>query len=473
METTPIALLLAATEPERTQSLILFGGTARFSAAEDYPGVSLDIIRKLEALTLDAWGTDAAASLLTPLLADDPAYRRWFAKAQRAALGPRDAAAVLSVIGAMDVRQILASVRTPALVIHRKGSQLVPIEQARYLVEHLPDARLLLSDGDDASPWTEPQDEVLDEIEGFVTGARNRVAGTDRVLATVLFTDIVGSTQRAAAEGDRHWRTLLESHDTISRGVIDQHGGRIIRLTGDGVLATFDGPGPRSSAHARFSRLCVPSRSTFAQAFTPAKSRYAATTSPVSPCTSRHALWTTPNPAKSGYRAQSHSSWSDRTSSSNHAANGHSKACPATGHSSPFALRRTTRRRTARVHARSEGAHIARSGAVTRRLPDRWEACPVRALAGFVPLRQLDHVRVVAGKVLRDSLDHRGEQLAQNQVLQRIARSEKSASYRAPESIRSRLPTTSFAAISASSTSRTPTTHRSSPPPAPDDGVHR
>jgi class 3 adenylate cyclase len=86
-------------------------------------------------------------------------------------------------------------------------------------------------------------EEVLDEIEGFVTGARNRVATTDRVLATVLFTDIVGSTERAAAQGDRHWRTLLESHDTISRGVIDQHAGRIIKLTGDGVLATFDGPG--------------------------------------------------------------------------------------------------------------------------------------------------------------------------------------------------------------------------------------
>jgi len=243
IETTPIALLLAATEPERTQSLILFGGTARFAAAEGYPGLSLETIREVGRITAEAWGTEATASLLTPALADDPAYRRWFAKAQRAALSPHDAAALGSVIGAMDVRQVLASVRTPALIIHRKGSQWVLIEQARYLAEHLPDARLLLSDGDDASPWSEPMDEVLDEIEGFVAGARERAAGTDRVLATVLFTDIVGSTERAAAQGDRHWRTLLESHDTISRGVIDQHGGRIIKLTGDGVLATFDGPG--------------------------------------------------------------------------------------------------------------------------------------------------------------------------------------------------------------------------------------
>jgi class 3 adenylate cyclase len=242
IETTPIALLLAATEPERTQSLVLFGGTARVAASEDYPGVSLDAIREVERVAAEAWGTDAAASLLTPALADDPAYRRWFAKAQRAALGPRDAAALLSVVSAMDVRQVLPSVRTPTLVVHRKDA-LVPIEQARYLAEHLPDARLLLADGDDLTPWAEPWEEVLDEIEAFVTGARSRATGTDRVLATVLFTDIVGSTERVVAEGDRRWRTRIESHDIITRDVLAQHGGRLVRTTGDGVLAIFEGPG--------------------------------------------------------------------------------------------------------------------------------------------------------------------------------------------------------------------------------------
>jgi class 3 adenylate cyclase len=243
METTPIALLLAATAPERIQSLILFEGTARLAASEGYPGMPLDSLRESEVLIADAWGTEATASLFTPALADDTAYRRWFAKAQRAALSPRDAAAVLSVITAMDVRQVLASVRTPALVIHRKGYQVAPIEQARYLAEHLVDARLLLADGEDPYPWCEPMEEILDEIEGFLTGPHDRAASSNRVLATVLFTDIVGSTERAAAEGDRRWRTLVESHDTISRGVIEQHGGRVIRTTGDGVLATFDGPG--------------------------------------------------------------------------------------------------------------------------------------------------------------------------------------------------------------------------------------
>jgi len=243
LDATPIAVLFAATQPERTQALILFGGTARFAAADDYPGVSPEFTDDAQSAVAEAWGTEASAFILTPSLADDPAYRRWFAKSSRAASSRHDAVALGMVIGSMDVREVLPSVRAPALVVHRKGSLWVPIEQARYLAEHLPDARLLLGDGDDPSPWAEPIEEILDEIEGFVTGARTRAPSTDRVLATVLFTDIVGSTERAAAQGDRHWRTLLESHDTISRGVLDQHGGRIIKLTGDGVLATFDGPG--------------------------------------------------------------------------------------------------------------------------------------------------------------------------------------------------------------------------------------
>jgi class 3 adenylate cyclase len=244
MDATPIAVLFAATQPERTQALILFGGTARFLATDDYPvGLSADVIRDALAITAEAWGTEASASILTPALADDPGYRRWFAKSQRASATAHDAVAFGTVIASMDVREVLPSVRAPALVVHRKGSKWVPIEQASYLADHLPEGRLLLSDGEDPTPWSEPVEETLEAVEAFVTGTRNRAPTADRVLATVLFTDIVGSTQRAATEGDRRWRTLLESHDTISRGVIDQHGGRVIRLTGDGVLATFDGPG--------------------------------------------------------------------------------------------------------------------------------------------------------------------------------------------------------------------------------------
>jgi class 3 adenylate cyclase len=245
MEATASAVLFAATQPERTQALVLFLGTARTLAGDDYPGgLSHDSFSDVEALMADVWGTEASASILTPALSDDALYRRWFAKSQRAAVSPREAAAFGKVVTSMDVRQVLPSVRAPTLVIHRRGGEwLVPVEQARYLAEHLPDARLLLSDGDDVNAWSEPVEETLEAVEALVAGARDRAASADRVLATVLFTDIVGSTERAAAAGDRRWRTLLESHDTISRGVIDQHGGRTIRHTGDGVLATFDGPG--------------------------------------------------------------------------------------------------------------------------------------------------------------------------------------------------------------------------------------
>jgi class 3 adenylate cyclase len=243
IESTPTALLFAATEPERTQALILFAGSARFAVAEDYPwGMTIDAVQEMGAATVESWGTEQDVIDLMPTEATDPAYRRWFAKSARLSASARVAAAIVSRIGLMDVRQVLPSVRTPTLVVHRKGFQWVPIEQARYLADNLPDARLLLSEGGGA-PYTEPVEEILQEIEAFVTGARHGVPATDRVLATVLFTDIVGSTQRAVTEGDRRWRTLLESHDTISAGVVDQHGGRLIKLTGDGILATFDGPG--------------------------------------------------------------------------------------------------------------------------------------------------------------------------------------------------------------------------------------
>jgi class 3 adenylate cyclase/alpha-beta hydrolase superfamily lysophospholipase len=243
IESTPIALLFAATEPDRSQSLILFAGTARFASAEDYPwGLPVDALLEAEGFFVEHWGTEEMASVGSPILAEDPAFRRWFAKSQRAAASAREAAATLTRIRLMDVRQVLSSVRTPTLVVHRKDFEWVPIEQSRFLADSLPDGRLLLSDGD-SYPYSGPVEEILQEVEVFVTGARNRAAATDRVLATVLFTDIVGSTQRAASEGDQRWRTLLESHDTITSGVIEQHDGRVVKLTGDGVLATFDGPG--------------------------------------------------------------------------------------------------------------------------------------------------------------------------------------------------------------------------------------
>src|SRR5262249_27026045 len=131
---------------------------------------------------------------------------------------------------------------TPTLIIHRKDFLWPPIEHGRYLAEHLPDARLLVLPGDDASDFLLP-DDALHEIETFVTGASAHAPTTDRVLATVLFTDIVRSTEHTAALGDRRWRTLMDSHDAITRELVEQNDGRLIKQTGDGILAIFDGPG--------------------------------------------------------------------------------------------------------------------------------------------------------------------------------------------------------------------------------------
>jgi class 3 adenylate cyclase len=242
IESTPIALLFAATDPHRTQSLVLFSGTARFTADDDYPGTPGDTLLDIERFLINTWGTEEMGAFVGQGPQEDPAFRRWFAKSQRAAASARDAAATLVRIRSMDVRDVLPSVRTPTLVVHRKAFPWVPVEQAKYLADNVPDARLLISEGD-SLPFTEPTEETLRETEALITGARSPAATNDRVLATVLFTDIVGSTERASAEGDRRWRTLLESHDTIASGVVEQQGGKLVKLTGDGVLATFDGPG--------------------------------------------------------------------------------------------------------------------------------------------------------------------------------------------------------------------------------------
>jgi hypothetical protein len=155
---------------------------------------------------------------------------------------PREAATYQRQEYLVDVRQVLSSVRVPTLVLHRKDVPYIVVDQGRHLAESIPGARFVSVAGADITFFTEPNAQILDRIEEFVTGMAPS-AGADRALAAILFTDIVGSTERAATLGDRRWRSLLESHDAIARTVIDQHGGRLVKLTGDGVLATFDGPG--------------------------------------------------------------------------------------------------------------------------------------------------------------------------------------------------------------------------------------
>lgn len=156
-------------------------------------------------------------------------------------MSPRDAADYFGLLYRMDVRSVLSSIRVPTLVMHR-ADFLLPVEHSRYLAEHIPGATFVLVPGEDSTIYTAPTTEILAGIEEFLTGARP-VVDPDRVLAAVLYTDLVDSTQHAAAMGDRRWKDVLRSHETMARSVVEQYRGRLVKMTGDGVLAIFDGPG--------------------------------------------------------------------------------------------------------------------------------------------------------------------------------------------------------------------------------------
>jgi class 3 adenylate cyclase len=170
------------------------------------------------------------------------ADRRAFGAAERATASPAMARAATNAVFELDVRGVLSSITVPTLILHRRNDPLHHIEHARYMAEHIPGAKLIELVGPDHSYLEGDRDALLDEVEVFLTGARH-VYEPERVLATVLFADIVGSTERAAALGDGEWRILIERHDLLTRTIVDQHRGRLIRTTGDGMLATFDGPG--------------------------------------------------------------------------------------------------------------------------------------------------------------------------------------------------------------------------------------
>jgi class 3 adenylate cyclase len=243
MDGGPLALFFAGTRPDRTSALILANTAAKFVAADDYPiGIPPEVGEAVLAQFDQGWGTDALLAGLLPSRAGDERFRRWFAKTQRAMASPKAAQPLLRTMLAVDVRTVLPLIQAPTLVLHRRDLPFLSIENARYLVEHIPDAKLVELPGADAPLiWEEPQ-LALDLIEEFLVGVR-RAAEPTRVLATVLFTDIVDSTKLASRLGDRRWRELLNTHDDVARQLVEEFNGRIVHTTGDGILATFDGPG--------------------------------------------------------------------------------------------------------------------------------------------------------------------------------------------------------------------------------------
>jgi len=243
MDGGPLALFFAGTRPDRTSALILANTAAKFVAADDYPiGIPAEVGEALLAQFDQGWGTDALLAGLLPSRVGDERFRRWFAKTQRAMASPKAAQPLLRTMLAVDIRTVLPLIQAPTLVLHRRNLPFLSIENARYLVEHIHDAKLVELPGADAPlMWEEPQ-LSLDLIEEFLVGVR-RAAEPTRVLATVLFTDIVDSTRLASRLGDRRWRELLNTHDDVARQLVEEFSGRIVHTTGDGILATFDGPG--------------------------------------------------------------------------------------------------------------------------------------------------------------------------------------------------------------------------------------
>ncbi len=236
------AMMFAATYPERVSGLVLFGTFPATYWSPDYPWGTKPEVREVETQTiLAAWGTGIDVDLLAPSAAADPQFRDWWTRRQRALASPGTLPEFFKLTENTDVRHVLPTIRVPTLVLHRTDDSVVPIENARYLAERIPGARYVEVRGGDHFVWAGNWDAVADEIEEFLTGSR-RPAKTDRVLATVLFTDIVGSTQRASELGDHRWSELLDRHDAMVERILKNFGGKMIKTIGDGLLATFDGP---------------------------------------------------------------------------------------------------------------------------------------------------------------------------------------------------------------------------------------
>jgi pimeloyl-ACP methyl ester carboxylesterase len=243
----PMSVLYAGTYPERTTALVLYGTYAkRRDPDDDYPWAPTWAERQAYAGDIErTWGSDADMSRMSP--GADEVLARWWAERARAAASPGAARDLILMNSQVDIRALLPSIRVPTLVVHRRGDHDSRPQEGRYIAERIPGARFVELSGEEHLPWVDA-DQILDVVEEFLTGVR-RAPEHDRVLATVLFTDIVGSTETAVALGDRRWNDLLTLHHDLVRRELDRFRGREIDTAGDGFLALFDGPAIRHKLH--------------------------------------------------------------------------------------------------------------------------------------------------------------------------------------------------------------------------------
>jgi len=238
-----MCMLFAATYPERTSALVLWGAMARSTAAPDYPWAPQKeaVEEAQKELVAPLWGQGATIEIFSPSMAANPQAREFQARFERQAASPMRVQQLLQMFLDTDVRGALPLIQAPTLVLHRRQDRAVHYRAARWLAEQIEGSRYAELEGEDHFPWVGDSEAALAAIEEFLTGVRP-AAAPERVLATVLFTDIVDSTRLAGELGDRRWRELLEQHQQLTREQLRRFEGREIKTTGDGFLATFDGP---------------------------------------------------------------------------------------------------------------------------------------------------------------------------------------------------------------------------------------
>lgn len=238
----PMAMMFAATYPQRVPALLLYGTFARFSRGEDYPhGIPQKINERWIAAMEATWGTGEQSRTFAPSASTDPVIMRNLARLERMAMSPGTARKLFGLLTQTDVRHVLPAIRVPTLILHRAGDQPVRVSNAHYLAEHIAGAKYVELAGIDHMPYFGNVDAVLDEVRGFLTGER-AAPETDRILTTILFCDIVDSTQRAAELGDREWKELLSRFYTLVDEKLHHFRGRKLDTAGDGLFAAFDGP---------------------------------------------------------------------------------------------------------------------------------------------------------------------------------------------------------------------------------------
>jgi class 3 adenylate cyclase len=238
----PMCALFAAMHPERTASLVLVGSYARRASAADYPcGLSQEQIETLFQRMTSGWGTELDIEDRIPSLAGNPRFRSWWARFMRAGASPSGAVALQRMNIAIDVRPVLPSITVPTLILHARGDRIVDADAGRYLAAHIPGARMVELDAHDHVPFGDGSRLIVEEVQHFLTG-QARAVTDDRVVTTIMFTDIVGSTRLASEMGDGQWNDLLDAHHRAVRRELEIHRGVEVKTTGDGFHAIFDGP---------------------------------------------------------------------------------------------------------------------------------------------------------------------------------------------------------------------------------------